>query len=189
MDERDGLPRHNGDAHGQRHTLSHPEALFSNRRSSTFSCPPVHLLCGQTHPPLKLKEEKAWQVPLSVTGDGTNTVFRKVLSTFEDTLRLPEDLAKSTWLKLNVGFNGFYRVKYSDELFSALSDALITQVLPTVDRLGIANDAFALSRAGYIRTDKVLSLIEYFKEEKVKEADPYSFRPTASTFIRSTLYG
>ncbi|XP_063900761.1 puromycin-sensitive aminopeptidase-like [Zophobas morio] len=113
-----------------------------------------------------LKEEKAWQVPLSVTGDGTNTVFRKVLSTFEDTLRLPEDLAKSTWLKLNVGFNGFYRVKYSDELFSALSDALITQVLPTVDRLGIANDAFALSRAGYIRTDKVLSLIEYFKEEK-----------------------
>ena len=52
-------------------------------------------------------------------------------------------------LQLNPGRQGFYRVSYSTDLFSALLPALRDGSLPPQDRLGILNDAFALVRALY----------------------------------------
>ena len=52
------------------------------------------------------------------------------------------------WLKLNAGQTGFFRVAYNESEWDLLKDAIATQSLEPVDRLGLQNDAYALVKAG-----------------------------------------
>lgn len=99
-----------------------------------------------------------------------------------------EDKEGNVWVKLNSGQRGFYRVKYSGELWEKLTKALEKGQVPVIDRLGeftsssggdphlvlqfyflsfsgLLMDAFALARAGRESTRKALQLALSYQKE------------------------
>jgi puromycin-sensitive aminopeptidase len=70
------------------------------------------------------------------------------------------------WIKLNPGQSGFYRVAYPDEMWMSLAKAVEAGALPVVDRLGLLDDAFALARAGYLKSSTALAVLMAYRHEK-----------------------
>jgi len=70
-----------------------------------------------------------------------------------------------TWVKVNANQTGFFRVKYTSELASRLLPPLSSLALPTVDRLAIQNDAFALAKAGLLSTREALAIASAYVNE------------------------
>ena len=71
------------------------------------------------------------------------------LSKFENSADLVIGLFSemfSSWVKVNPGTYGFYRVRYSSDLLSALLPAVRNQTLHPRDRLALQSDIFALVR-------------------------------------------
>ena len=56
--------------------------------------------------------------------------------------------ATDQWFKVNPLQTGFFRVNYSPEDWERLLPVISSLELPATDRLGLQNDAYALSRAG-----------------------------------------
>ena len=73
--------------------------------------------------------------------------------------------AGAGWLKVNPGHTGFYRVMYESEELGRLADAVERGGLSPADRLGIADDAFALCRAGMLGAQDFLDLATRYKGE------------------------
>lgn len=71
------------------------------------------------------------------------------------------------WVKLNPGSVGFYRVAYPEEMAKKLLPAITNQVLPSLDRLNLQSDFFALCQAGKVKTADYLDLLKAYKEETV----------------------
>eukprot|EP01125_Pyxidicula_operculata_P001519 TRINITY_DN11382_c0_g1_i1.p1 TRINITY_DN11382_c0_g1~~TRINITY_DN11382_c0_g1_i1.p1 ORF type:complete len:861 (-),score=234.44 TRINITY_DN11382_c0_g1_i1:165-2747(-) len=72
---------------------------------------------------------------------------------------------KDDWVKFNAGQSGFYRVQYSPSLSLKLGEAIRNLSLPAGDRVGIQNDAFALSKAGDIPLSQALQIaLNYVNE-------------------------
>uniref|UniRef100_A0ACD5XRD6 Uncharacterized protein n=1 Tax=Avena sativa TaxID=4498 RepID=A0ACD5XRD6_AVESA len=69
------------------------------------------------------------------------------------------------WTKLNVNGTGFYRVKYDDELGAALQNALETKKLSLMDKIGILDDAHALSIARQQTLASLLRLLYCYRGE------------------------
>ena len=49
-----------------------------------------------------------------------------------------------SWVKVNPGCVGYFRVQYCNELLEKLVVAIKNKSLPSVDRLNIQNDMFSL---------------------------------------------
>ena len=62
------------------------------------------------------------------------------------------------WYKVNSDQTGFYRVNYTADDWQRLAPAIGGRELPATDRLGIQNDAYALSRAGLLPVTQFLEL-------------------------------
>jgi puromycin-sensitive aminopeptidase len=60
---------------------------------------------------------------------------------------------------------GFYRVNYADDDWGRLTPAIESLTLPATDRLGIQNDAYALSRAGLLPVVQFMSLARAYENE------------------------
>ena len=73
--------------------------------------------------------------------------------------------SKEEWLKINPGQTGFYRVKYPVSEMPKLISGILSMQIPSIDRLGIQNDSFAFSKAGYSYVSEFLSLAENYKHE------------------------
>ena len=69
------------------------------------------------------------------------------------------------WIKVNPGQTGFYRVNYSPEDWARLRPAIQGLRLPATDRLGLQNDAYALSKAGFLPVTEFLALAEAYSDE------------------------
>eukprot|EP00897_Mesotaenium_endlicherianum_P006583 jgi/Mesen1/5953/ME000301S05088 len=69
------------------------------------------------------------------------------------------------WLKLNSGQAGIYRVNYTPDMWQALARGVSSLELPPTDRLGVLMDAFALAKAGVLRTSQALELATAFANE------------------------
>ena len=67
-------------------------------------------------------------------------------------------------LKLNIDQYGIYRVKYSEAQMAKLVENINSDKLSDLDRMGLVDDAFALSRAGLLTTDKALELTQQYNE-------------------------
>ncbi len=80
-------------------------------------------------------------------------------------MRLSLNVRDGAWVKLNPGQSGFYRTAYSEELWDRLIPAVASKTLPTVDRLGLLDDAFALARAGMWKTSSALRVLEAYRSE------------------------
>ena len=71
---------------------------------------------------------------------------------------LPAASPSEDWYKVNSDQTGFFRVIYSGEDWQRLAPAISSLALPATDRLGIQNDAYALSRAGQLPITQFLEL-------------------------------
>jgi puromycin-sensitive aminopeptidase len=110
---------------------------------------------------------ETWKVPISVAtswnADPAPTLMESTKATI--TITPPPADAAQPWFKVNVGQTGFYRVNMSAEDWSALIPAIASRALPDTDRLGLQNDAYSLSRAGYLPVSQFLAIAEGYRNE------------------------
>ncbi|PKB80163.1 MAG: hypothetical protein BZY88_09580 [SAR202 cluster bacterium Io17-Chloro-G9] len=108
-------------------------------------------------------DSQVWRVPVGVTTrDGQPQTM--VMESSRARMQLPVSPAKP-WFKVNPDQTGFFRVNYSTEDWQRLIPAVRSLELPATDRLGIQNDAYALSRAGLLGVTQFLSLAQAYENE------------------------
>ncbi len=107
---------------------------------------------------------EVWQVPVSVSAPGAASAST-VMESKEAALTVPSDSPANDWYKVNAGQTGFFRVNYSGDDWQRLSPAISALELPATDRLGIQNDAYALSRAGLLPVTQFLELASSYSGE------------------------
>jgi len=104
-----------------------------------------------------------WQIPVGVQAAGS---LRPQFETMKGRrMNLSLNVRDGAWVKLNPGQSGFYRTAYSEELWERLIPAVASKALPTVDRLGLLDDAFALARAGMWKTSSALRVLDAYRSE------------------------
>ena len=108
-------------------------------------------------------EEQVWPVPLTVAADGA-AVTAHLVSGATGTVEVAAP-TQPDWFKVNPDQTGFYRVNYTDTDRERLASLVADRTLPATDRLGIQNDAFALSRAGLLPVTRFLALAESYHDE------------------------
>ena len=107
-----------------------------------------------------------WHVPLGVTSSAGSDPSPVLMEGRETSLHLTSAVAaEESWVKLNPGQTGFYRVSYDAEGWDSLVAPIESKALPAVDRLGVQNDAYALSRAGMQPITAFLTLLEAYRDE------------------------
>ena len=109
-------------------------------------------------------ENLAWQVPISValnSGDRHSMLMEEPRAR----LQMPQPPADGGWFKVNPSQTGFFRVNYSEEDWRRLIPAVSALTLPATDRLGLQNDAYALSKAGLLPVGQFLTLAEAYVNE------------------------
>ena len=108
-------------------------------------------------------DSQVWRVPVGVSsGDGQPLTM--VMESSQAQIQLPGSAAKP-WFKVNPDQTGFFRVNYSTEDWQRLIPAIRSLELPATDRLGIQNDAYALSRAGLLGVTQFLSMAQAYENE------------------------
>ena len=105
---------------------------------------------------------EVWRVPVSASQGGQESAVT-VMDGQQAQLDLPG--SNTGWIKLNPGQTGFYRVNYSADDWQRLVPAVRSMELHATDRLGIQNDAYALSRAGLLPVTQFLSLAQAYQNE------------------------
>ena len=108
-------------------------------------------------------EEQVWPVPVTVAAAGAG-VTATLISAATGTIQVAAP-QEPDWFKVNPGQTGFYRINYTDADWDRLAPAIASQTLPATDRLGIQNDAYALSRAGLLPVTRFLTLAEVYQQE------------------------
>ncbi|TMS23086.1 Puromycin-sensitive aminopeptidase [Larimichthys crocea] len=107
-----------------------------------------------------------WMVPISIcTSEDSKCTKLKVLLDRPETTITLSGVSPDQWVKINPGTVGFYRIQYSSSMLESLLPGVRDLSLQPVDRLGLQNDLFSLSRAGMISTVEVLKLMEAFVNE------------------------
>ena len=66
--------------------------------------------------------------------------------------------------RVNPSQTGFFRVNYSVEDWQRLIPAISALTLPATDRLGIQNDAYALSKAGLLPITQFLDIAAAYEK-------------------------
>ena len=93
-----------------------------------------------------------WRVPVTVSAPAAAAAT--VMEGPQAQLVIDTD----DWYKVNADQTGFYRVNYGSDDWRRLAPAVRDRALPATDRLGIQNDAYALSRAGLLPVTRFLEL-------------------------------
>jgi len=110
-------------------------------------------------------EATTWQVPIRVVASGDSQPVSLVMNDRQASVTLALGTGSQQWFKVNPLQTGFYRVNYSAEDWERLIPAIESLALPATDRLGIQNDAYALSRAGLLPITQFLSLARAYANE------------------------
>jgi aminopeptidase N len=101
--------------------------------------------------PTAEESQQSWWISIPVITSKDPKAIHKYDFKFnkEETLKF-EHSNESKWVKLNAGQSGFFRVRYATDLSARLTEPIKSLTLGSVDRIGVQNDAFALSVAGYL---------------------------------------
>ncbi|CAI7870730.1 unnamed protein product, partial [Closterium sp. NIES-54] len=122
-------------------------------------------------PPSEAEDKQLWWVPVTATagrvggGEGKklDTVVLSEKEGEAEGFVVPE--GEGGWLRVNAGQTGILRVNYTEDQWKGISAAVEALQLPVIDRLGSVMDAFALAKAGIIKTSQALQLAWAFKNE------------------------
>ena len=117
-------------------------------------------LMGDSEP-----EDLVWQVPVGVTQSGNEGATSLVMDAPQAQIQLPKPSTGNSWFKVNPSQTGFFRVNYSEVDWQRLIPAISALTLPATDRLGIQNDAYALSKAGLLPVTQFLSIAAAYENE------------------------
>jgi puromycin-sensitive aminopeptidase len=115
-------------------------------------------LLGESEP-----EGLVWQVPVGISHSGGAESL--VMDEPQARVQLPRPSGGDTWFKVNPSQTGFFRVNYSEEDWQRLIPAISALTLPAADRLGIQNDAYALSKAGLLSINQFLNIAAAYENE------------------------
>ena len=107
-------------------------------------------------------DTEVWRVPISASQAGEDSGIT-VMDGHQAQLDIPGDGAG--WVKVNPLQTGFFRVNYSADDWQRLVPPIESLELHATDRLGIQNDAYALSRAGLLPVTQFLSLAQAYRNE------------------------
>ena len=111
-------------------------------------------------------DKSFWKLPISVVTSWTEAPVPKLMESPQESITLPSPPpASKPWFKLNPDQTGFYRVNLNPQDWDALIPAITSQTLSDTDRLGLQNDAYALSRAGYLPVSQFLAIAEAYRDE------------------------
>ncbi|MBA0623122.1 hypothetical protein Godav_008606 [Gossypium davidsonii] len=76
-----------------------------------------------------------------------------------------DEYGQASWIKVNIGQSGFYRVKYGDELNARLRKAIEKGFLSVTDKYGILDDRYALCVACEQSLSSLLLLMDVYRKE------------------------
>ena len=112
-------------------------------------------------------DDTLWYVPLGVSVAGSDSPASQMMEGRTTLMRVavPAGVSDEAWIKVNPDQTGFYRVNYSPEDWARLRPAIQGLELPPIDRLGIQNDAYALSKSGLLPVTEFLALVEAYIDE------------------------
>lgn len=137
----------------------------------------------------QLEQSPLWIIPVThTTGEKPAFVDHAPvtwLTTSQDTLHA--NIAKDTWLLLNVKAKGFYRVNYDQKNWAMLIAQLKedhTKIHP-LNRAQILNDLFDFARSGNGKLSLALSACQYLSREM--EFTPWKAAVNAWKYIESFL--
>jgi tricorn protease interacting factor F2/3 len=99
-----------------------------------------------------------WEIPLILSDDGRTT--SKILHKKRQNMPI-----KSEQILVNPGRNGFYRVKYSQDLMYELKEMILQKSISHIDRWAIQNDLFALCVSGDGTAHDYLNFVESYQNE------------------------
>ena len=111
-------------------------------------------------------EPMVWQVPVRVTHQDAAQPLATVMNESQTRLQVAGEAASQQWFKVNPLQTGFYRVNYTSGDWQQLVSPINSLQLPATDRLGVQNDAYALSRAGLLPITQFLSLAQAYGNER-----------------------
>lgn len=106
----------------------------------------------------KSSDTTTWMVPVSMKNERG---ISKTLLT-KKTAKLP---ALQSWVKINVGESGVFRVAYEAELLGRLCAPIADKTLSAADRHGIIRDLFALAEAGKHSATVPLDMLAFYTTE------------------------
>lgn len=106
------------------------------------------------------KDNTVWTIPISVLDSKKK---KEIYLMDQKTLNLPRK--NGDWVKLNVGETALMRVDYPSSYMDRFEDPIKKKMLSPVDRFAVLRDAFELSKAGFLPTDKALSLVTHYSDE------------------------
>ncbi|XP_052782181.1 putative aminopeptidase-2 isoform X1 [Mya arenaria] len=111
-----------------------------------------------------------WRIPITYTTSKAPTFAENISYTwldqeFADVTITP--MNDGDWVLVNVNQYGVYRVNYAASNWNALVKQLKAkhEVISTINRAQIINDAWSLSKAGQLSTEIALSTLEYLDQE------------------------
>jgi len=107
--------------------------------------------------------ERRWHAPIFLRAGTSNGVVQKtlLLTDRETRIHFSDSVA---WAVVNAGGHGFYRVRYSPELLTALNERFHRELSP-VERFGLVNDAWATTLAGLGSLTDYLDLLALLRDE------------------------
>jgi puromycin-sensitive aminopeptidase len=103
-----------------------------------------------------------WDVPVQLRGIVAGRPFEKKVLLTGDEMNVPFDGAVD-YVVANAGGHGFYRTRYSDDLFAALLDHLDT--LDDIERYSLVSDTWAMVRSSQVPASDFLDLVRTFSDE------------------------
>ncbi len=109
--------------------------------------------------------EQLWPIPLQLrygAKDGTVQTDKLILTEREQEVSLHKGFH---YVAVNAGGSGFYRVRYAQELLSALLTAPFER-LEVIERFNLVNDSWAFVRAQKLGSDVYLDLVHKLSGER-----------------------
>ena len=104
-----------------------------------------------------------WPVPLGIRfadSDGDTRSERRLMTTDDEEL---ESAAGATWINVNAGAHGFYRVNYAPNLLAALRENL--QELLPIERYSLADDQWSAMLAGHASSMDYMELAQGYRND------------------------
>ncbi|WP_245871662.1 M1 family metallopeptidase [Candidatus Nitrosotenuis aquarius] len=119
-----------------------------------------HLILSQKRFILEKKgtAKGLWEIPVVINDNGAIT--SKILRKKQQAIPV-----KSEQILVNPGRNGFYRVKYSQDIMYELKEMILQKSISHIDRWAIQNDLFALCVSSDGKTSDYLDFASSYENE------------------------
>ncbi|CAG2100246.1 unnamed protein product [Medioppia subpectinata] len=112
------------------------------------------------------KSNQIWQIPIKITNMFSPYVpsAETVMTTKQMNITVKE-VYEGEWVKLNLNYEGFYRVNYPIEMLNKFIPSVEGRSMPAMDRLNVLSDLFAMIQSGRMSTQTGLNFLIHYKND------------------------